>query len=228
MEGAPISIAVDLALKGAAPVADKPAAYTVAVALQEPDEHGMTTEGEYRSLQDIEEELAGALEPQGVIEVGRVTGRGMRTFHYYGPQNDDVAQIVAAVMSAHGDYKYRALSAADPGWTIYTAYLYPDEHQLAFANDMKALQALLDAGDDFERERTIEHTVSFDDTYKRDAFARAMTGHGYDLEIDAGAVRCRKNDTIDPFKITESRTALTTLAEEFGGIYTGWSTTAQT
>lgn len=229
MEGSPISIAVDLALRTQAPMAEKPAAYTVAVALREPDEHGMTGEHEYRALQSIEEELAGALEPRGIIEVGRVTGRGMRTFHYYGPLVDDASEIVAEVMGFHSEYRYRALSASDPTWSIYSAYLYPDEHQLAFANDMKALQALLDAGDDFERERPIEHTIRFDDSEKREVFARAMAGHGYEIAVDedAGAVRCIKSDTIDPFKITEMRTALTTLAEEFGGFYSGWTTMVQ-
>ena len=229
MEGAPISIAVDLALKSAAPIEEKPAAYTVAVALREPDEHGMTGEHEYRALQDIEEELSSALEPLGIIEVGRVTGRGMRTFHYYGPLVDRASEIVAEVMGFHSEYRYRALSASDPTWSIYSAYLYPDEHQLAFANDMKALQALLDAGDDFERVRPIEHTIRFDDMQKRDIFARAMADHGYEIAVDDAviAVRCSKNDTIDPFKITEMRTALTTLAEEFGGIYSGWATVVQ-
>lgn len=229
MEGAPISIAVDLALKAQAPMAEKPTAYTVAVALREPDEHGMTGEHEYRTLQSIEEELAAALEPRGIIEAGRVTGRGMRTFHYYGPQVDGADEIVAEVMGFHSEYRYRALAADDPAWSIYNAYLYPDSHQLAFANDMKALQALLDAGDDFERPRPIEHTVRFDDTEKRDIFARAMADHGYEIAVDdlVNAVRCSKNDTIDPFKITEMRTALTTLAEEFGGIYTGWATVVQ-
>ena len=230
MEGSPISIAVDLALRDAVPVEDKPTAYTVAVALRAPDEHGMTTEGEYRALQAIEDELAGALEPHGIIEVGRVTGRGMRTFHYYGPPVvADIAEIVRGVMQAHDGYKFRALSASDPTWTIYSSYLYPDDHQLAFANDMKALQALLDAGDDFERPRPIEHTIRFDDIEKRDTFARAMEGHGYEVEVDDGVntVRCCKRDTIDPFKITEMRTALTTLAEEFGGFYSGWATVIQ-
>lgn len=229
MEGAPISIAVDLALRDRAPMPEKPAAYTVAVALRQPDEHGMTTEGEYRALQEIEEELAASLEPLGVIEAGRVTGRGMRTFHYYGPEVEAVPGVVSGVMAMHAEYKYRALSAQDPGWSIYTAYLYPDDHQLAFANDMKALQALLDAGDDFERPRPIEHTITFDDVEKRDAFARAMSGHGYEIAVEneVAAVRCSKRDTIDPFKITEMRTALTTLAEEFGGFYSGWATVVQ-
>jgi regulator of RNase E activity RraB len=229
MEGAPISIAVDLALKASAPLAEKPVAYTVAVALREPDEHGMTSEQEYRALQAIEEELSAALDSYGIIEVGRVTGRGMRTFHYYGPVLDGAAAIVDTVMKAHPEYRYRALSAEDPTWSIYSAYLYPDENQLAFANDMKALQALLDAGDDFERPRPIEHTIRFDDTEKRDSFARAMADHGYDISVDpnANAVRCSKSDTIDPFKITEMRTALTTLAEEFGGAYSGWATSVQ-
>ncbi|HZT13869.1 MAG TPA: DUF695 domain-containing protein [Candidatus Baltobacteraceae bacterium] len=229
MEGAPISIAVDLAYGGDAPIAEKPVAYTVAVALQAPDEHGMTTEREYRSLQLIEEQLAGALEAHDVIEVGRVTGRGMRTFHYYGPALPDIAGAVTRVMEAHETYKFRTLAASDPEWTIYRAYLYPDVHQLAFANDMKALQALLDAGDDFERERPIEHTIRFDDVEKRDVFARSMAGHGYEIAVDAAlnAVRCSRFDTVDPFKITEMRTALTTLAEEFGGSYAGWTTEIQ-
>jgi len=230
MEGSPISIAVDLDLRDRAPLSDKPSAYTVAVALRNPDEHGMTGEGEYRALQQIEEELACALEPHGVIEVGRVTGRGMRTFHYYGPPIENAAQVVSDVMNFHAEYKYRALAAQDPTWTIYTAYLYPDEHQLAFANDMKALQALLDAGDDFERPRPIEHTITFDDQEKRDVFARAMADHGYEIAVEeqpVNAVRCSKRDTIDPFKITEMRTALTTLAEEFGGFYSGWATVVQ-
>lgn len=229
MEGAPISIAVDLDLARAAPVADKPTAYTVAVALRDPDEHGMTSAGEYRTLQSIEEDLAGALEPLDVVEVGRVTGRGMRTFHYYGPSDRDVASTVRSVMAGHEGYRYRALEAADPQWTIYTAYLYPDEHQLAFANDMKALQALIEAGDDFGKPRPIEHTIRFEDEEKRDVFARAMSNHGYEIEVvsEIPAVRCCKRDTIDPFKITEMRTALTTLAEEFGGFYNGWATIIQ-
>ena len=229
MEGAPISIAVDLAYGDRAPIQEKPVAYTVAVALQAPDEHGMTGESEYRALQLVEEELARALEQHAVVEVGRVTGRGMRTFHYYGPALTDVAQVVDAVMEAHPAYKFRTLAASDSDWAIYTSYLYPDEHQLAFANDMKALQALLEAGDDFERARPIEHTIRFDDTETAGVFARAMAGHGYEIALDNGVntVRCSRRDTIDPFKITEMRTALTTLAEEFGGSYAGWATVVQ-
>lgn len=230
MEGAPISVAVDLGFRDRAPVEAMPSAYTVAVALRTPDEHGMTGQDEYRALQTIEEELAAALARLGIVEVGRVTGRGMRTFHYYGPAVDGLARAVEDVMNFHAEYKYRALAAEDPGWTIYSAYLYPDTHQLAFANDMKALQALLEAGDDFERIRPIEHTITFDDPDKRDIFARAIADHGYQIAVEDApvkAVRASRIDTIDPFKITEMRTALTTLAEEFGGFYSGWATVVQ-
>lgn len=226
IEGSPISIAVDLALKAGAPVASKPSAYTIAVTLQDPDEHGMTAAGEYRALARIEEELAAALEPLELVEAGRVTGRGMRTFHYYGPSGTAVAPAVRGVMAGHPEYAYSTLEAADPSWAIYTSYLYPDEQQLAFANDMKALQVLMEAGDDLGKRRPIEHTVRFGDREKRDAFARAMANQGYRVAVDDdNSVRCAKLDTIDPFKITEMRLALTTLAEEFGGDYSGWSTT---
>ena len=227
IDGSPISIAVDLALRERAPVASKPSAYTIAVTLREPDEHGMTAPGEYRALAQIEEELASSLEPHDLIEAGRVTGRGMRTFHYYGPSDGGIAPAVSGVMARHPEYVYSTLEAADPAWAIYTSYLYPDEEQLAFANDMKALQVLMEAGDDLGKRRPIEHTIRFGDREKRDAFARAMANQGYRVAVDdrENSVRCAKLDTIDPFKITEMRLALTTLAEEFGGDYSGWSTT---
>lgn len=224
LEGAPISIAVDLGLRELVPMAEKPTAYTIAMSLREPDEHGMTNEREYRMLSQVEEALARQLEAEGIIQVGRVTGRGMRTFHYYGPEIVTLAPIVDTVMRTFPEYPYKALSAADPSWTIYTGYLFPDDHQLAFAQDMKLLQTLMDAGDHFDRPREIEHVIEFDDPEKRDAFARAMTSHDYAVAIDQpnNAVRCVRRDTVDPFKITEMRTALSTLAEEFGGEYDGW------
>lgn len=229
VEGEPISVGVDLALSGGAAPGDKPVAYTIAVTLLEPDRHGMTGADEYRVLQRIEEELAAALEPAGLVEAGRVTGRGMRTFHYYGPDSDNVAPRIARVMSAHKKYTYSLLAADDPLWAVYTSYLYPDPQQMAFANDMKALQVLIDAGDDLEKRRPIEHTVTFDDREKCDGFARAMANKGFRVAVDPSenAVRCAKLDTVDPFKITEMRVALTTLAEEFGGDYSGWSTAVQ-
>lgn len=229
VENEPISVAVDLALRAEAPLPGKATAYTIAVTLRDPDEHGMTGSSEYRVLARIEEELAAALEARGLVEAGRVTGRGMRTFHYYGPSVDDVAGTIASVMGSHAEYAYRALEADDPLWAIYTNYLYPDEQQLAFANDMKALQVLLDAGDDLAKARPVEHTIFFDGRQKRDTFARAMANQGYRVAIDDGenAVRCAKLETIDPFKITEMRVALTALAEEFGGEYSGWSTVVQ-
>ena len=98
---------------------------------------------------------------------------------------------------------------------------------MAFAGDMKALQALMAAGDDLGKERPIEHTIRFDMREKRDAFARAMSNQGYRVAVGKSdnSVRCAKLDSIDPFKITEMRLALTTLAEEFGGDYAGWTTT---
>lgn len=229
LEGAPISIAVDLGLRELVPMAEKPTAYTIAMSLREPDEHGMTNEREYRMLSQVEEALARQLEPEGIIQVGRVTGRGMRTFHYYGPEIVTLAPIVDTVMRTFPEYPYKALSAGDPSWTIYTGYLFPDDHQLAFAQDMKLLQTLMDAGDHFDRPREIEHVIEFDDPEKRDAFARAMTSHDYAVAIDQpnNAVRCVRRDTVDPFKITEMRTALSTLAEEFGGEYDGWGCEVQ-
>ncbi len=229
VEGEPISVAVDLALRDGAPRPGHSEAYTIAVTLRAPDRHGMTGANEYRVLQRIEEELASALEPAGLVEAGRVTGRGMRTFHYYGPESDDVAARVADVMTRHKEYTYSLLAASDPLWAVYTNYLYPDPQQMAFANDMKALQVLIDAGDDLEKRRPIEHTVTFDDPEKCEGFARTMADRGYRVAIDPSenTVRCAKLDTVDPFKITEMRVAFTTLAEEFGGDYSGWSTAVQ-
>ncbi|HEY8314126.1 MAG TPA: DUF695 domain-containing protein [Candidatus Baltobacteraceae bacterium] len=224
LDGAPVSIAVDLELKTVAPVGEKPTAYTVAVAVREPDANGMPDESEFAPLSEIEDALYDVLADLDVLQVGRVTGRRLRTFHYYGPHNDAVGDAVARAMQSNRAYTYKVLAADDPTWSIYTGYLYPDQYQLEFAEDMKVLQALRDAGDDFTKPRDIEHAVRFSEPAGRDAFVRAIADHGYAvrLDLDANDVTVVKNDAIDPFAITTARTAIATLAQEFAGRYEGW------
>ncbi|HEY8296465.1 MAG TPA: DUF695 domain-containing protein [Candidatus Baltobacteraceae bacterium] len=227
LDGAPVSIAVDLELKASAPLAQKPAAYTIAVAVREPDANGMPAESEFERLSEIENALYDALLALDVLQVGRVTGRKLRTFHYYGPQTATIAATVAQIMESYAGYQFKVLAADDPTWSIYVGYLYPDHYQLEFAEDMKVLQALRDAGDDFERPRDIRHIVRFSDAGRRDGFARAIADHGFLVDAAGEVVTVIKNERIDPFAITAIRTAVATLAQEFAGDYDGWSCEVQ-
>ena len=87
---------------------------------------------------------------------------------------------------------------------------------------MKSLQALLEPAM-ISNYRVQSSTRSRSTMRQSATFSGAMANRGYEIAIDAdaNAVRCIKRDTIDPFKITEMRTALTTLAEEFGGSAAG-------
>ena len=225
VQGAPVSIALDLNLKSIAPVAGFPTAYTVAVDLRRPDSIGMPTLAEFKRLDVIEAALDASLRARGALAVGRVTGRNRRSFHYYGPRDAGIADAVDTVMRAFAEYAYVALAAEDRGWTLYLQFLYPDERQLAFANDLKRISLLRDAGDEVDRPRAIEHIVDFDQAEARDGFARAVESRGFEVLIDgtANSVRCIKHDSVNPLRITEMRTALTALAEEFGGNYGGWA-----
>ncbi|MGZ3505617.1 MAG: DUF695 domain-containing protein [Vulcanimicrobiaceae bacterium] len=229
LEGAPVSIAVDLEFKSLAPVGEKPTAYTIAVAVREPDKNGMPAQSEFAPLSEIEDALYDTLAAIEVLQVGRVTGRTLRTFHYYGPPTEAVGDAVANVMKSHPGYQYKVLAAEDPTWSIYTGYLYPDRYQLEFAEDMKVLQALRDAGDDFEQPRDIEHVVRFSDVERCNDFARAIVDHGFRAQTDESqrAVTVIKHEAIDPFAIASSRTAIATLAQEFAGVYDGWSCEVQ-
>jgi len=193
-----------------------------ALALLEPDEHGMTHSAEYEHLQAIEEELAGALESQGALEVGRVTGRGLRTFHYYGPESSDVAGTVDAVMQLHAEYRYRSMTADDPAWKIYSEYLYPDDDQLAFANDMKIVQGIIGAGADLSEPRSIVHTIRFDDRDKAAIFCDALANQGYRVNRDSeNTFTCETISLFHPFRLTDMRPALTSLSDEFACHYAG-------
>ncbi|MDQ2872248.1 MAG: DUF695 domain-containing protein [Candidatus Eremiobacteraeota bacterium] len=229
LNGAPVSIAVDLELKAVAPLPEKPAAYTIAVAVRGPDQNGMPAESEFQELTEIEDALYDTLAEFGVMQVGRVTGRKLRTFHYYGPQVRTVAEIAAHAMQSHPDYKFKVLASDDPTWAIYNGYLYPDRYQLEFAEDMKVLQALRDAGDDFEKPRDVRHRVRFADVPRRTDFVRAIADHGYAVNLDTSndAVDVVKREAIDPFAIAATRTAISTLAQEFAGIYEGWTCEVQ-
>lgn len=223
IEGAPVSIAVDLDLRESAPLAGKATAYTVAVALRDPDEHGMPGAREFATLAELEEALCLRLAELGALEVGRITGRSLRTFHFYGPACEQVAPVVAGVLAAYAPYEFKVLAAEDPQWSIYTGYLYPDRDQLAFARDMKTLQALREAGDDFARERDVEHVVRFAQSQQAEGFADAVAGRGFGVRAGGGTVVVTQRTAIDPFAIAAARIAVTTLAQEFGGTYEGWS-----
>ncbi len=189
----------------------------------------MPAESEFAELTEIEDALYDVLAEFGVLQVGRVTGRKLRTFHYYGPQVRAVAEIAAHAMESHPEYQFKVLASDDPTWAIYNGYLYPDRYQLEFAEDMKVLQALRNAGDDFEKSREVRHRVRFADGQRRADFVRAIADHGYRAKIDEASdvVDVVKDEAIDPFAITATRTAISTLAQEFAGTYHGWTCNVQ-
>lgn len=228
-DGAPISVALDLEIAASAPIAEKPVAYELAIALRNPSANGMTQADEYPILVDIEEALDRTLPEQGFVQVGRVTGRGLRTLHYYGPPEAPFVPLVDAAMRRHPKYTYECIAADDPTWKVYANVLYPDAHQLEFARDMKQLQALKEAGDQFDIARDVEHRIAFQSAPQAQAFASAVADREFIVRIDktTNAVIALKHATIDPFAITAMRTLLTALAGEFGGTYEGWSTEVQ-
>lgn len=228
-EGAPISIALDLEAAAHAPIADKPVVYELAIALRNPSGNGMTQPDEYPILVDIEDALDRTLPEEGFLQVGRVTGRGLRTLHYYGPRDAPFVPIVDAAMRRYPKYTYECIAAEDPTWKVYANVLYPDANQLEFARDMKQLQSLKDAGDHFDVARDIEHRITFPGAVQAQAFASTVADRDFIVRIDTASneVAALKHATIDPFAITAVRTQLTTLAGEFAGHYKGWSSEIQ-
>jgi len=94
---------------------------------------------------------------------------------------------------------------------------------------------MAERGDDLNIPRTMDFTAAFIDQAKASSFAQRAAEQGYDVELEEtrtvpthpwDVVASREmTPTVDA--VTRAETALSLLADEFGGIIDGWGCLAQ-
>lgn len=119
------SVYLDLGIAAAAPVAEHAHSVRISVALRQPAENGMSTDGEFEDLIALEDDLVSRVHGENAIYVGRLTTRGTRVFYLYAADADLLTRDVSAAIQRHPAYQARIGSQTDPEWSTYFDFLYP-------------------------------------------------------------------------------------------------------
>lgn len=124
-------IFTNLSLVESAPVASMPVLNWLWIKLRFPDDRGLSTDQEYESLCDYEDEIQFVLsEVHDVQYVGRITGAGRREFYFYSADGVDLRQLLDNVLANHPEYQFQVGSKPDKDWSQYLSVLYPAKNGL--------------------------------------------------------------------------------------------------
>jgi hypothetical protein len=226
----PVSIAVDLALDGRAPLADRPRLARVRYALQAPRADGQPGPAEAEALARVEDLLAAALAPAGAVYAGRVTLAGFREHLFYLPDAVGVTAELGGVQAQVAEYVLELAGEDDPAWQAYRQELFPTPRAHRWLLDRRAVEALVRRGDKVAEARPVDHQASFPTAEAREAFAAEAAGQGFEPvdRRDDGpppngfGVDLRRADPVTLQHVHGVAWGLCEVAARHGGAYDGW------
>ena len=115
---------------------------------------------------------------------------------------------------------------------MYLDNLFPDPYGLLSIKNRQTIAALVEAGDDLNIAREVEHYLFFQTKTSMERAVSQLSSHGYhvkeyvnDDESDyAYGVVLIKIESITPEIVSDTTTSLYESAIQEHGIYEGWST----
>ncbi|PQO44032.1 DUF695 domain-containing protein [Blastopirellula marina] len=235
-DDAPGTNLVDLGIAEVAPIAELGEIAYLQLTLCKPTEDGLSSDEEFERLCEVEDALTAAGQELGnVINVGRTTTAGNRTFYFYTANGAAAEECLTQAMTAFAEYEFKVGFQDDPQWSIYTEFLYPNDFQMKLIQNSRVLRQLEEAGDNFEIPRHVAHWIYFANAAGRDKFRQAVEAEGFELveqhdqaEGDLALALCVRNmTTIDFPTIFDLVMELSELAEACQGEYDGWETSVE-
>ncbi|HZF70728.1 DUF695 domain-containing protein [Sulfuricurvum sp.] len=185
------------------------------------------------SLESFTQDLIATLNTSlDAVFAGRVMKEGWAEFYFYAPQSKRFENISSDVMNRHGGFVYERGSSRDSKWEMYSDNLYPDAYGLLSIQNRHTIAALVEAGDDLNIPREVEHYLFFQTKSSMERAIAQLASHGFNVkeyvnddESDYGyGVVLIKNEAITPEIVEETTTSLYESAMQEHGLYEGWST----
>jgi regulator of RNase E activity RraB len=236
----PCSCMIDIGLQSVCPDAHRPICTLVRVPFHEPGENGFGDAEERDRLGEIEDDVEERIFKHGGIHFATVRGAGRLDIWYYsGAATADF--IGRAAEQAFSDYEIEFGSNEDTEWQQYQM-LFPDSEAIASFMDARLIEALMQAGDNLEKPRVVNHFIIAPSEPIGRTIAQAAGKQRFKLEgleqseSEAGAddpdqtdevaetwvLHLSRTDPVDPDSVAELREMLMSLADEHGGVYDGW------
>jgi uncharacterized protein (TIGR01619 family) len=226
------SIALDLDLRGQAPVKSKLHLLWVWVYLRSPKPNGLSDNREFDALAAIEDKLVQALGSAcHAVQAGRITSNGRRVFYFYGADGINFDASVSLVLNDFPQYRYDSGSQDDPQWTHYLNVLYPSEEDFEKIKNSDVLAALMKHGDTLGAVRDVHHWIYFNTVAQRQHYALKAKELGYKIEGETEreggqphpfGLQITRDQGVTPAQIDSAVIELFRLAKQFDADYDGW------
>jgi len=235
IEGSITSILLDVGVADDAPDPGRPWLVRVAITLQEPDEHGLTSNEEFAAIEPLEEGIVEAIE-QGLdaVHVGCMTYSGQRVVVFFSPTSEGIDVALAPVMQEYPTYEIRSAYQEDAEWSFYFEILLPTPIEIQSMSNSAVLQGLLEAGDTLEEERPVSHWAYFPSEQARAQFISVVQELEFEVDQESLSeegepphpfgVQFERVDHVDQTSIDQVTIELFGLALTLQGTYDGWET----
>ena len=163
------------------------------------------------------------------VSVGRKFEDGWVELYFYAPTAKKFEGIVAEVIDSN--YVSDTGSTRDAKWEHYLYTLYPSPLMLQQIQTRHVLNALEEAGDDFSKERVVEHYLGFLTEGHAKRVGQELYLHGFEekevsynsSEEYGNTLVITQTHKLDDELLEELAFLLITTAEKEHGIYVGWS-----
>ena len=238
VDGAVVSIFVDLGIRPEVPIEARPWLLWVHVDMSSPRPDGLSSSEESPKLREIGDALDAAISATcGAQLVGRVTGSGKREFYFHAAEPGPLDETAAQVMHSFEGYGFTCGSAFQPEWDHYLGTLYPSDTNLQRMQNRRLLDGLAAEGDLHELPRKVDHWLYFADEEGRAACRDTLCEIGFTVEEESLAefeaqlpysLVVSRVDSVDRQSINGVTLELVRLAGEYRGDYDGWGCEATT
>lgn len=166
------------------------------------------------------------------LYAGTIIKEGWVEFYFYASDAKRFENFSTEAMARHGGFAYERGASRDTKWEMYVERLYPDAYAMLRIQNRHTIDALVEAGDDLNIAREVEHYLFFQTKSALDRAVSFLTAHGLALkeyvnddESDfAYGVVLTKNEEIVPLQVEETTALLFDTALQEHGHYEGWST----
>ncbi|PWT98044.1 MAG: hypothetical protein C5B52_12780 [Bacteroidetes bacterium] len=230
----PVAIMVDLGVKPAAPMADRPNLIILHLFFRDTTSEGMPTNAEIKNLDNLEESFISPVESTlDAVYVGRYTKDGKRDFFFYTNDTVGYRKIFEEKLGSFAKYEWSALAKKDAKWSDYFDVLYPTPRELERIKNRRGVDKLKSEGDRLTESRKVEHWIFFKYPEDRKTYAalvqdvkfevigstdeKGVDGYRYGLHIS-------RIDKVDYNSIDKVSLYLWDLALKNRGRYDGWET----
>ena len=233
-EKGPGSVILNMSIKAVAPIAKYPFVIVTGVTFKKCTQDGLPMDKSFDTLYRISDAIMKFVQNKTEFRhVGSFTYQCERLDYIYVKDTTGLRQGLQKVYETQlpGYAAYLNIKD-DHTWKYYLEFLYPNELTLEFMRNQKVLMELQKAGDNFEKERLIDHVAYFRTEQDRECFIQFVISKNYKITVKEKTdqpenpfrVGFSRIDKLTLYPLSELTLELNRQAKLCKGDYDGWET----